>query len=336
MATFRVRNGYVMRPIGDFSGGPSTPTANSTHRQHRRRALSPPRDRISEFRGQLAVAVASLPVNLAVMDQQRHKPIIGVPADIKPIDGAPFHAVGDKYLRAIIDAADAVPLVIPAFGDWYDLRSLLNGLDGVLFTGSPSNVHPGCYDTAPTPEAEPYDEARDATTLPMIREALTHEVPFLAICRGMQELNVALGGTLHPRVHEIVGREDHRRPQHEDRDVQYGPRHSIQVRRGGPFEALAGSREIEVNSLHWQAVDRISERLEVEALAPDGTIEAVSVKDAPTFALGVQWHPEYKVLETPFSVNIFKAFGTAARCRAESRGARRETDPTLRRPRQAS
>ena len=247
------------------------------------------------------------------------KPLIGVPADVKEIDNKPFHAVGDKYVRAVALASGGIPLVLPAFGELYDLPDLVARLDGVLLTGSPSNVHPAHYGMAPVPEAVPHDEARDQTTLPLIREVLEQGVPMLAICRGLQELNVALGGTLHHRVHELSERFDHRMPKHDDSDVQYGPRHDISLTPDGAFERLAGCPVLTVNSLHWQAIDRVALGLEVEAVAADGTVEAVSVKNARDFALGVQWHPEYKVLDNDFSVKLFDAFGEAARARAEAR-----------------
>lgn len=247
------------------------------------------------------------------------EPLIGVPADVKEITHQPYHAVGDKYLRAVAVAAHGLPVVIPAFGELYDLPALVERLDGVVLTGSPSNVHPTHYGMVPTPEAEPHDEARDSTTLPLIHEVLRQGVPMLAICRGMQELNVALGGSLHARVHELPDRLDHRRPEHHDMDVQYGPRHTIALKPDGAFHKLAGVTELTVNSLHWQALDRVAPGLEVEAEAADGTIEAVSVKDAKAFALGVQWHPEYQVLEDGFSTKLFSAFGDAARRRAQGR-----------------
>ncbi|MEE8189630.1 MAG: gamma-glutamyl-gamma-aminobutyrate hydrolase family protein [Kiloniellales bacterium] len=248
------------------------------------------------------------------------QPLIGVPACVREIDDNPFHAVGDKYLRAVTEAAQGLPMVIPAFGEnGIDLSDLVWRLDGLMLTGSPSNVYPVHYGSEPHPEAEPHDLERDATTLPLIRLALESAVPLLAICRGMQELNVALGGSLHARVHELPGRMDHRRPKHDDPDVQYGPRHEVALTPGGAFEALAGTREITVNSLHGQALDRVAEGLAVEAVAADGTIEAVSVTGAPAFALGVQWHPEYKALENPFSTRLFSAFGEAARARARER-----------------
>ena len=214
-------------------------------------------------------------------------PLIGVPADVKAIEDKPFHAVGDKYLRAVIEATGGLPLVIPAFGALYDIPALVERLDGVLLTGSPSNVHPTRYGQAPSPDAEPYDPERDETTLPLIHETLSQAVPMLAICRGMQELNVALGGSLHTRVHELPDRMDHRRPQHDDPDVQYGPRHTIELSADGELRRLAEAEEATINSLHWQAVDRLAPRLAVEGLAPDGTIEAVRVTDAKNFALGV-------------------------------------------------
>jgi putative glutamine amidotransferase len=252
------------------------------------------------------------------------KPLIGLPACIRTIEHLPFHTVGDKYLRAAAVAAHGIPMIIPAFGDLLDPGDLVARLDGLLLTGSPSNVHPVHYGAPAHPEAEPHDPDRDATTLPLIHAALADGLPVLAICRGMQELNVALGGTLHARVHEQTGRIDHRRPNHEDMDVQYGPRHEVRLTAGGAMIRIAGpvaqAGTLMVNSLHWQAIDRIADDLAVEAIAPDGTIEAVAVRSARAFALGVQWHPEYRVLDDPFSTRLFAAFGAAARARAAGRG----------------
>lgn len=252
------------------------------------------------------------------------KPLIGLPSCSRIIDGMPYHTVGDKYLRAVAEAADGIPLTIPAFGDLLDLPDLVSRLDGLLLTGSPSNVEPGHYGAPASEAAEPHDPHRDATTLPLIRAAIDGGLPLLAICRGIQELNVALGGTLHARVHELPGRDDHRRPRHEDLDVQYGPRHEVKLSAGGAMARLAGGGSLMVNSLHWQAIDRIAEDLSVEAVAPDGTIEAVAVRDAHAFALGVQWHPEYRPLDDAFSTRLFAAFGAAARARAASRGQQAE------------
>ncbi len=247
------------------------------------------------------------------------KPVIGVPACFKQIGDLPFHSVGDKYLRAVVEATDAIPMVIPAFGADFDLSDLVARLDGLMLTGSPSNVHPTHYDTEPSPEAEPHDTIRDAITLPLIRHALEAGLPLFAICRGIQELNVALGGTLHAQVHDLPDRLDHRRPRHEDLDVQYGPNHDIALTPGGTLARLLETETLTVNSLHNQALDRVAADLTVEAVAPDGTIEAVRVTSARNFALGVQWHPEYKVLENSASLRLFKAFGAACNARAQAR-----------------
>lgn len=241
------------------------------------------------------------------------QPLIGVVADCKLIEDKPFHAVGDKYLRAVTETAGGLPLIIPALADDLDLDNLIARLDGLLLPGSISNVHPRHYGQPATPEAEPFDEARDALTLPLIRRAIERGLPLLAICRGFQELNVALGGSLHVEVHKVPGRHDHRAPSHTDPDVVYGPRHSVTLLAGGQLEALAGTHTLEVNSLHYQGIERLADGLTVEGQAADGTIEAISVTDAPAFALGVQWHPEYKARHNDFSCKLFAAFAQAAR-----------------------
>lgn len=246
-------------------------------------------------------------------------PIVGVSACVKTPDGRPWHMVGEKYLTAVTDVAGALPLILPALGGRLDLAALVERLDGLVLTGSPSNVHPGRYGEAPSPAAEPYDEARDATILALIPLALEAGLPILAICRGFQELNVALGGTLHPEIHTLAGRDDHRRPQDNDPDVQYGPRHPVTFLAGGVFERIAGTRQVQVNSLHFQGVANLAPRLVPEGIAPDGTVEAVSVEDAKALAVGVQWHPEYKATENGFSRRLYGAFAEAARARAATR-----------------
>lgn len=247
------------------------------------------------------------------------KPLVAVPACMKEVGGLPFHAVGDKYVRAVAEAAGAVPLMIPNLGEFFDPAALLAGLDGLLMTGSVSNVHPRHYGLAPSPAAEPHDEARDAVTLPLIRAAIEQGVPLLCICRGFQELNVVLGGTLFARVHEVPGRLDHRSPNSGHHDTDYAARHALRLTPGGQLASILGKDEIQVNSLHWQGIDRLAEGLAVEGKAPDGTIEAVSVKGARAFALGVQWHPEYKVMSNPDSVLLFRAFGEAVSKRRAAR-----------------
>jgi putative glutamine amidotransferase len=248
-------------------------------------------------------------------------PLIGVSADVKYIENRPYHAVAEKYLTAVSVAAGGAPLIIPALAGSIDPAALVSRLDGLFLTGSPSNVHPVHYDRAPSTEHEPYDQARDELTLQLIHAALQHGVPLLAVCRGFQELNVALGGSLHPALHKLEQRMDHRRPQHDDDDwdIQYGLRHEVRFITGGQFHQLAGTETIRVNSLHRQGIDDLAPGLTAEGLAEDGTIEAVSVRNARAFALGVQWHPEYKPLQNEFSTRLFRAFGEAARVRANPR-----------------
>jgi putative glutamine amidotransferase len=228
----------------------------------------------------------------------------------------PFHMVGEKYARAVLDAAGAAPLLIPSLADELGFDELLQRLDGLLFTGSPSNVEPHLYEGAPSAPGTLHDPARDATTLPLIRKAVRAGVPVFGICRGFQEMNVAFGGTLYQRLHEVPGHLDHRDDVTQPLEVQYGPAHDVTLEPGGVLRALAVSDRIQVNSLHNQGIDRLGAELAVEARAPDGVIEAFRVRDAQRFALAVQWHPEWKVMSNPFSRALFAAFGQASRERA--------------------
>jgi putative glutamine amidotransferase len=192
---------------------------------------------------------------------------------------------------------------------------VLERVDGLLVTGSRSNVHPARYGAAPSEKHEPFDEARDATTLPLIRAAVTMGVPMLAICRGVQELNVALGGDLVAEVHEVPGRMDHRGAASDDSDVRFGLSHEVAFEPGSRLAEVVGAPAIRVNSVHRQALGRLGAALVVEARAPDGTVEAVRVEGARAFACGVQWHPEYWAAGDAPSAAIFRAFGEAARRR---------------------
>jgi len=240
-------------------------------------------------------------------------PIIGVPTCVRSMHERPFYTAADRYPHAIADAAGGLPLLIPALGPKLDLGALLDRLDGLLLTGSPSNVEPAHYGGPPSMEGTLHDPERDATTLPLIREAVRRDLPILAICRGIQELNVALGGTLFQRIFDMPERVNHRRRRGEmTMDERYGPAHSVALTPGGFLAELAGATEIMVNSLHGQGIDTPAPGLRVEAVAPDGQIEGVSLTGA-RFVVGVQWHPEYKVMENPFSRALFAAFGDACR-----------------------
>lgn len=249
-------------------------------------------------------------------------PLVGIPCDTRDIAATPFHCVGEKYITAVARGARALPVLMPAFGpgpdapppaELYDLDAMLERLDGILVTGSPSNVEPHHYEGIPSRPGTLHDTQRDNVTLPMIRGALARGIPVLAICRGIQELNVALGGTLHQHVQEQPGLRDHRSPPDEPRDVKYAEAHEIELEPGGMLARLSGMQTWRVNSLHEQGIDRLAGGLDVEARAPDGMIEAVRVRDARAFALGVQWHPEWRFWEDKLSVALFEAFGAAAR-----------------------
>ena len=263
------------------------------------------------------------------MDRSSLRPLVGISACFKENGrGGWHHAVGNKYVWAAIQAVGALPVLIPAFGPEFApedggmveaMDRLLDALDGVLLTGSPSNVEPHQYGGPDSRAGTAHDAVRDATTLPLIRHSIDRGVPLFAICRGAQEVNVALGGTLHQLVHEVEGRWDHRSPKSPDTDVNYGPAHCIDIVEGGLLQRLLGERRVKVNSLHAQGVDRLAPRARLEATAEDGQVEAFSVPDAPAFALALQWHPEHRALENPVSMKLFDAFAASCRTRAATR-----------------
>jgi len=233
---------------------------------------------------------------------------VGIVCDRRVMDGMALHTVNDEYVTALRDGAGALPLLIPSTDAPLDIRAVLEAVDGLLFTGAPSNVAPRHYGQSARPGTE-LDETRDATTLPLLRAAIEAGKPLLAICRGFQELNVALGGSLHQHLHELPGRLDHREPQNASRDAEYAPAHEVTIVPDGVLAKLSGLSHAMVNSLHHQGVDRLAPSLRIEATAPDGQIEAVSMPATKTFLLGVQWHPEWKMAADPLSRAIFIAFG---------------------------
>lgn len=242
--------------------------------------------------------------------------LIGIPACTKTIGDEPQFSTPARYINALMGLSDAVPVLLPPMGD--AMLAVLDRLDGVLVNGSPSNVHPSRYgdDVSLTPNA--HDPARDDTTLPLIRAAVHRGVPILCICRGIQELNVAYGGSLHQQVHDVDGRRDHRSGGGEI-DHQFRMKHTVAV--SGQLAKIVGTHEITVNSLHEQAIDRVGEGLVVEAVAEDGTVEAVRVANAKGFALGVQYHPEWHWRTDAPSIALFHAFTEA--CRAYATGMKK-------------
>jgi putative glutamine amidotransferase len=253
---------------------------------------------------------------LKILNVSSRKPLIGIPADRRLLGDHYFHCVGEKYIKAVAEGGRAHPVLIPSLGDGFDVRELLADFDAILLTGSASNVEPRHYRGPASDPGTLHDSYRDATTLPLIPHVVAAGMPLLAICRGFQEMNVAFGGTLWQKLHEVPGFKSHREDLSAPLDVQYGPAHEVELIPGGALHALAGEARITVNSLHSQGVQQLGNGLEVEARAPDGVVEAFRVADAPSFALAVQWHPEWKFENNRFSRALFAAFGDAARERA--------------------
>ena len=239
------------------------------------------------------------------------RPVVIVTSCNRQLGEHPFHVAGRKYVDAV-RLAGALPLIAPPF-EVDELDALLDAADGVFLTGSASNVHPSHFGEAVHDASLPLDPERDAWTLPLISKALARGMPLFAICRGTQEANVALGGTLHQAVQEQPGLNDHRAPKDSSAEVQYGLAHAVDVVPGGVLEGIVGRASFEVNSVHGQGIKRLAEGLRVEAVAPDGLIEAFSQPAAPGFNLCVQWHPEWRAADNPVSRSLLEAFGAAVR-----------------------
>lgn len=241
------------------------------------------------------------------------RPLIGIVADLKLIPPHNYHCVGDKYARAVVDAAAGLPFLIPAISDKLTVDDILAPLDGLVLTGSYSNVHPQRYLGGEPVAGSPLDPARDEQALRLIPAAIERGLPLFSICRGFQELNVALGGTLHQKVHEVPGFNYHLEDNTKSLDEQYGLAHAVQLTPGGLLATLAGAEQVAVNSLHGQGVARLAPGVTVEARAEDGLVEAFTVDGARAFALAVQWHPEWKPATNSFYSAIWSAFGDACR-----------------------
>ncbi len=241
------------------------------------------------------------------------KPLVGISCCTKLFGmyGMPNHAASDTYVRATDQVVQAVPVLLPANARAADIATLLNRLDGIILTGSRSNVQPALYGGPPHPDTTPEDAARDAVTLPLIRAAVAAGLPVLAICRGLQELNVALGGSLHQRLQDLPDRMDHSAAIVPSARVRTAKAHAVRVVAGSWLHRVAGAREISVNSLHNQGINKLAPSLVAEGVAPDGTIEAVRVVNAGGFVVGVQWHPEFDFEADVLSRRIFEEFGAA-------------------------
>ena len=247
-------------------------------------------------------------------------PLVCVSASVMELENRRHlvHGTGAKNIDAVERFSGCVPVMLPALGERLDVESFVARIDGLVLTGGRANVEPRHYDGPPFPDDEPIDPERDATALAMVRACVAAQVPVFGICRGIQEMNVALGGSLHYRLHLLEDKDDHRMPRHDDVTVEeiFRLRHPVRLTRGGLFERLAGASEVMVNSLHGQGIDTLADTLEVEAVTPDGVIEGVRLKDDRTFTVGVQWHAEWKPEEHDLSRKLFEEFGRAARVRA--------------------
>ena len=239
------------------------------------------------------------------------RPIVVIPACTKIIDGHAFDAVGRKYAAAVAEVAECQPLLVPVGAGMTDIAAVLELADAILLSGSRSNVAPENYGEETPINPDALDPLRDAVTLPLIRAAVELKTPLFAICRGFQELNVALGGSLHQAVHDVNGHKDHRARTNVDIDEAYGLVHKVSLR--GMLRDWVGSDQIMVNSLHWQGISRVASGLKPEAFAEDGLVEAVRGPDDAAFCLGVQWHPEWATKANPVSTALFRRFGAAAK-----------------------
>jgi putative glutamine amidotransferase len=255
------------------------------------------------------------------MSDSPGKPLVGVPVSVTLTVRRKVrnHGNSERYLRAVAAGAGAVPMLIPALPEYFDARDIARRLDGLFLTGGRANIEPHHFGGAPFPEDEIRDPDRDAIVLPLIRACLDEGVPIFGVCRGIQELNVALGGSLHYRVHLVEGMLDHRRQR---RRETYANRHAVTLTAGGMFEKLCECREVMVNSLHGQGIDRLGDGLTVEARAPDGLVEGVRVESARSFAVAVQWHAEHDHQDHLLSGPLFREFGAAAIERAARRADR--------------
>ena len=248
---------------------------------------------------------------------KKTRPVVGVIGNYYMMnDRYAVHASGVINTLAVANVAGCLPLIVPS-GENIDVADLLEACDGFLLTGGQPNVHPSEYGHDETPAHGEFDRGRDAVALGILRACVDRGQPFLGICRGFQELNVAMGGTLHPEIRELPGRMNHRMPRDVDISEQFAHRHDVRFAAGGVFHKLIGAQVVRTNTLHGQGILDAGPRIVVDGYAEDGTPEAIYVQDAPGFTLAVQWHPEWNAAEDPVSLPLFTAFGDAVRTWAD-------------------
>lgn len=265
-------------------------------------------------------ALSPLPITPPLHRAATRRPTVGIIGNSNLLNESyPVHACGTTNTEAVAHAAGCLPLIIPSDPRFVTVEELLDLCDGFLLTGGRPNVHPSEYGEEETPAHGAFDRCRDAVTLPLIRACVERGQPFLGICRGFQEVNVAMGGTLHPEIRDLPGRMNHRMPPDGTLEEKFALRHAVRFVEGGPFHRLMGAAEVMTNTLHGQGIARPGPRIVIDGEAPDGTPEAIYVKDAPGFTLSVQWHPEWNACTDPVSRPLFAAFGAAVRDFAAAR-----------------
>jgi putative glutamine amidotransferase len=260
------------------------------------------------------------------------RPLIGVSGELKDFNGFDIQSAGHKYVFSVVEGFGGMPVILPSLGDVeahgaYAPTDLVERLDGIILTGGRSNIEPHHYDGEPFRPETYRDPVRDSTTLPIVRAAVARGVPLFGICRGIQEINVAFGGSLHPYLWEVEGKRDHRMPQTDVMEDRFAPRHPVHLTPDGYFSKIAQAAGVDednvvVNSLHGQAVDRLAEGFVVEARSEDGVIEGIAMPGASNFVVGVQWHAEFRVLDHAFNHALYEEFGVAAKRRATARAQR--------------
>lgn len=253
------------------------------------------------------------------------RPVVGIISNSHLInDQYETHAGGKMNTAAVAEVSGCVPLLIPSDPRYVSVAELLEICDGFLLTGGRPNVHPEEYGEEPTPAHGDFDRCRDSITLPLVRACVERGQPVFGICRGFQEVNVAMGGTLYPEIRDLPGRMNHRMPPDGTIEEKFELRHIVKVTEGGPFHKMFGATEVMTNTLHGQGIKTAGQRIVIDGLAEDGTPEAIYVKDAPGFTASVQWHPEWNAAADPVSRPLFEAFGEAVH-----HWARGETTPVL-------
>lgn len=250
------------------------------------------------------------------------RPTVGIIGNSHLInDEYPTHAGGTMNSEAISGVSDCIPLLIPADPRYLSADELMETCDGFMLTGGRPNVHPAEYGEAETEAHGAFDRARDAIVLPLVRACVARGQPFLGVCRGFQEVNVAMGGTLHPEIRDLPGRMNHRMPPDGTMEEKFALRHTVRLNEGGVFHRVFGASEVMTNTLHGQGIKTPGDRIVIDGYAPDDTPEAIYVDGAPGFTLSVQWHPEWDAANDPVSRPLFQAFGDAVRSWAQDRRA---------------